>query len=206
MPKKKPSKKRKPSVKSASKKKPVKKAVSKKKTAKKKKPENPKKEEKKVVSKYIKVNKADWKLTGGVLGKLATAFSIGATIGEASYYANIDPDTYYRWVKKYPILSEYFERLKNKPILKARQSVVSSLDNPDMALKYLERKLRGEFGRRVEVEDVVEREKIEEERKKLKRFLEDAKHDGKQDGEIPPTADIPAEEEGSTGSSQSDNS
>lgn len=165
--------------------------------------EDPKKQEKKAVSKWIKVNKADWKLTGAVLGKLAVAFSIGSTIEEACFYANIDPDTYYRWVKKYPTLSEYFERLKNKPILKARESVVHSLDNPDMALKYLERKRREEFGRRVEIEDVIERERIEEERKKLKRFLDDAK--GKQNAEIPPTADNSAEEKSDTGSKQSDN-
>jgi len=87
-----------------------------------------------------------------VVEKLEAAFSIGATVAEACTYADIARDTYYRWIKKNPILKERFESLLEKPILQARQTVVSALkDNPEIALKYLERKRKDEFSLRSEL-------------------------------------------------------
>jgi hypothetical protein len=43
--------------------------------------------------------------------------------------------------------------LREKPVLIARQTVVKSLkDNPEMALKYLERKRKKEFSTRTETD------------------------------------------------------
>ena len=91
------------------------------------------------------------KLTEDTIRKLEEAFSIDASVKEACYYADISTDTFYRWIKKYPKLSYKLERLREKPVLKARQTVVRSLDNPDYAFKYLERKKKDEFSLRSEL-------------------------------------------------------
>lgn len=91
------------------------------------------------------------KLTPETIRKLEEAFAIDASVKEACYYADISTDTYYRWIKEFPELSDKLERLREKPILKARQTVVKSLDNPDYAFKYLERKKKDEFSPRQEL-------------------------------------------------------
>ena len=91
------------------------------------------------------------KLTEDTIRKLEEAFSIDASVKEACYYADISTDTFYRWIKEYPKLSYKLERLREKPVLKARQTVVRSLDNPDYAFKYLERKKKDEFSPRQEL-------------------------------------------------------
>jgi hypothetical protein len=91
------------------------------------------------------------KLTEDTIRKLEEAFSIDASVKEACYYADISTDTFYRWIKEYPKLSYKLDRLREKPVLKARQTVVKSLDNPDYAFKYLERKKKDEFSPRQEL-------------------------------------------------------
>jgi hypothetical protein len=91
------------------------------------------------------------KMTEETLRKLDEVFAIDGSIEEACYYANISPDTYYRWVKEKPELSERFKRLRERPVLKARQTVVKSLDQPEYAFKYLERKKKNEFAQRTEL-------------------------------------------------------
>lgn len=91
------------------------------------------------------------KLTPETIRKLEEAFAIDASVKEACYYADISTDTYYRWIKEFPELSDKLERLREKPILKARQTVVKSLDQPDYAFKYLERKKKDEFSPRQEL-------------------------------------------------------
>lgn len=92
------------------------------------------------------------KMTPEVLGKLEQAFAIDATIEEACFYADINPDTYYAWKKAHPELSERMERLRNTPILAARQTLATAVkSDAQTALKYLERKRRAEFASRQEL-------------------------------------------------------
>ena len=91
------------------------------------------------------------KMTQDNINKLKEVFAIDGTIAEACFYANISVQTYYEWTKKNPKLSEEFNALREKPVLKARQTVVRSLDNPDYAFKYLERKKKDEFSPRQEL-------------------------------------------------------
>jgi hypothetical protein len=91
-------------------------------------------------------NQVKQKQTKETLGKLDQAFAIDATVGEACCYANISESIYYDWVKDNPELSERFSRLRKKPVLKARQTTVQSLDDPKNAQWYLERKMKNEFG------------------------------------------------------------
>lgn len=92
------------------------------------------------------------KLTPEIVGKLKQAFAIGATVEEACFYAEINKTTYYDWIKVNEELNNEFERLKQKPILEARQEVVKGLKgNPEFALKFLERKKKDEFSLRTEL-------------------------------------------------------
>lgn len=91
------------------------------------------------------------KKTPELVGKLEYAFSIGASISEACYYADIHRDTYYEWIKDDPTLSDRFAALQEKPILEARESVVKGIRrDPKLALDYLSRKRRDEFSTKIE--------------------------------------------------------
>lgn len=89
-------------------------------------------------------------MTKSVINKLEEAFALGCTDLEASLYANIAPATLYNHQDKNPEFLERKDQLKMSPILKARKTVVGSLDNPDIAMKYLERKKKDEFSTRVD--------------------------------------------------------
>lgn len=95
--------------------------------------------------------KTNWKMSDDTIRKLEQAFAIGADVTKACAYADISHDTYYRWIKEKPELSERFSRLQEQPILKALQEVVKGMDNnPELALKYLERRWKDRYSTRVE--------------------------------------------------------
>lgn len=90
-------------------------------------------------------------MTTKVLSKLEEAFALGCTDLEASLYANIAPATLYNHQDKNPEFLERKEQLKMQPVLRARTTVVRSLEkDPILALKYLERKRKDEFSPRRE--------------------------------------------------------
>jgi hypothetical protein len=93
------------------------------------------------------------KKTKECLEKLDYAFSIDASIREACYYADISEAIYYHWVKNDPKLLERFNRLKNKPVLKARQNIANNLNEGDILTSkwYLERKVKKEFGQNLDI-------------------------------------------------------
>ena len=100
------------------------------------------------------------KLTPETIGKLEQAFAIDATVGEACFYADINPDTYYRWINENKELNEKFTRLREKPILTARQTIAKSLHEPEHAKWYLERKKKLEFSTRNELDHTTKGESI----------------------------------------------
>lgn len=89
-------------------------------------------------------------LTPDILLQLKQAFAIGCTDEEACAYANIGTSSFYRFIEKNPEFREESNRLKEQPILKAKQTVVKALRNPRDAQWYLERKKKDEFSPRVE--------------------------------------------------------
>lgn len=96
-------------------------------------------------------------VTEAVLGKLQEAFAFDCSIEEACFYADINPDTYYVYVKKHPKFSEKVKALKQRPVLLARQSVINGFaDDPNLALKYLERKRKAEFSTKTETDVKME--------------------------------------------------
>lgn len=90
-------------------------------------------------------------MTKEVISKLEQAFSLGCTDLEACAYANICHQALYDYQEKYPRFTERKAQLKQKPILLARQTVVTALKEPDSAKWFLERKLKKEFSLRQEL-------------------------------------------------------
>lgn len=79
--------------------------------------------------------------------KLEQAFAIGCNDKEACAYAEITVDQLYYYTRE--VNKEFQarkEELKEKPILKAKQTVFKGLDDPIHAKWYLERKAKAEFG------------------------------------------------------------
>jgi hypothetical protein len=91
------------------------------------------------------------KMTPAILERLRHAFSIGATDEEACAYARIGTSTLYDYQKANPEFSEEKSALKKDPILKAKQTVVDSLNEVKDAQWYLERKVKDEFSLRKEI-------------------------------------------------------
>lgn len=96
------------------------------------------------------------KQTPEVISKLEQAFAIGSSTREACFFAGISESTYYQWCKDNPSLMERMKLLKQKPVLKSRQVVMTALNNNDVATArwYLERKCKDEFSQRSEVSTV----------------------------------------------------
>lgn len=94
-------------------------------------------------------------LTPEAIRKLTEAFALGCTDLEACYYADISKSTLYDYQKENPEFLELKEKLKERPILQARQSVIKAMvDDGDLALKFLERKKKDEFSLRQELAGV----------------------------------------------------
>jgi hypothetical protein len=90
-------------------------------------------------------------MTPEVVGKLETAFSIDCTVEEACFYAGIHRDTYHKYCLKNPAFIDRVDELRQKPVLKARQTLVMNLGDTKVAQWYMERKRKAEFSIRSEV-------------------------------------------------------
>ncbi|WP_421782639.1 hypothetical protein [Kiloniella litopenaei] len=91
------------------------------------------------------------KITPEVVKKLEEAFLLGCTDAEACFFADISKQTLYTYQKENAEFLDRKERLKQNPVFKARKAVVDAVEtDPDLAMKYLERKVKKEFSTRVE--------------------------------------------------------
>jgi hypothetical protein len=91
------------------------------------------------------------KMTPDTVKKLEEVFALDGTVAEACFYAEISRETYYTWIEKNKELSDRFEALRQRPFLKARQTIVKSLDNPQYAFTYMAKKKKDEFSDRTEL-------------------------------------------------------
>lgn len=82
--------------------------------------------------------------------KIDEAAAFGASIEEIAFYIGVHRDTLYGWTQKDKDLLDRIKALQERPILKARQTVVKALDDPEHAKWYLERKRKKEFSQRNE--------------------------------------------------------
>jgi len=90
-------------------------------------------------------------MTTETVNKLEEVFAIGGTDEEACFYADISKQTLYNYQEKHPEFVDRKEALKERPILKARQTIVKALDQPQQAQWFLERKRKNEFAQRNEL-------------------------------------------------------
>jgi hypothetical protein len=88
-------------------------------------------------------------MTPETLRRLDEAFMLGCSDLEACLFADISKSTLYNYQNDNPEFVERKEKLKENPILTARTSVLKNLStNPELALKFLERRKKDEFGLR----------------------------------------------------------
>ncbi len=86
-----------------------------------------------------------------VVSKLESAFAIGADVTLACSHAGISRETYYEYLRKHPEMADKYAQLRRRPILKALNTVVASLDDPKMAKWYLAKKKSDEFGFSIDI-------------------------------------------------------
>lgn len=91
-------------------------------------------------------------MTEETIGKLEEVFAIGGTDEEACFYADICKQALYDYQERNPSYVDRKEQLKQKPFLKARQTIVKSLDQPDYAFEYMKRKKKDEFSDKTTIE------------------------------------------------------
>ena len=80
------------------------------------------------------------KVTKEVLQKLEDAFSNDFTDKEACFYSNIAPRTLYYYQENNPEFVQRKEELKMSPNLMAKRTVISTLNNPQDAWRWLSRR------------------------------------------------------------------
>ena len=91
------------------------------------------------------------KMTDEAIRKIEEVAALDGSVGEMAYYAGVHPDTVYAWLKEDKEFSDRITALRERPVLKARQTIVKSLDDPNHAFKYVEKKRRKEFGQTLDV-------------------------------------------------------
>ena len=85
--------------------------------------------------------------------KIEEATALDASIEEVAFYADISRETYYQIIKKDKDFSDRLTALRNKPVLKARQTVVTKMvESYQNAMDYLKRKKKLEFGDNIDIQ------------------------------------------------------
>jgi len=91
------------------------------------------------------------KKTKEVIRKIEEVAALDGSVEEMAYYAGVHPDSVYTWLKDDPDFSDRIKALRERPVLKARQAIIKSLETPEGARWYLSRKKKLEFSERTEV-------------------------------------------------------
>lgn len=91
------------------------------------------------------------KLDDITVKKIEDALAMDCSIDEVCLMANISKQTFYNWQNSFPELKERFDLLRATPFLKARDTIIKSLDNPQHAFEYMKRKKKNEFSERQEM-------------------------------------------------------
>ena len=87
------------------------------------------------------------KLTPEAIQKLEQLYSLDASLGEMCSYLDVSDQTIYNWEKANPELFGRLQRMRDKPTLKARQTVITkATESYSNAMDYLKRKKKIEFG------------------------------------------------------------
>lgn len=96
-------------------------------------------------------------MTTEVIRKIEEVAALDGSVAEMAYYAGVHVDTVYAHLKEDKEFSDRINALRERPILKARQTIVKSLEDPNHAFKYLEKKRKKEFGTNIDITSDGER-------------------------------------------------
>ena len=77
-------------------------------------------------------------LTREAFRKIEECASLGASNSEIALYVGVDRATLHNWQKEFPLLRLRIEELKERPVLKARNTIVKALDDVEVSKWYLE--------------------------------------------------------------------
>lgn len=91
------------------------------------------------------------KMTEEVIRKIEEVAALDGSVKEMAHYAGVHHDTIYAYMAENKEFSDRIASLRERPVLKARQTIVKSLDNPQHAQWYLQRKRKTEFAERKEL-------------------------------------------------------
>lgn len=91
------------------------------------------------------------KMTEEVLRKIEEVAALDGSVAEMAHYANVHVDTVYAYMAENKEFSDRIASLRERPVLKARQTIVRSLETPQGAQWYLSRKRKTEFAERTEL-------------------------------------------------------
>lgn len=93
------------------------------------------------------------KFTEVMRKKIDEAAALGCSDTEIALFCDISRVTYYAWLKEHPELVNRIEELRDRPMLKARKTIVDKLDESySNAMDYAKRKRPKEFGDQVNVD------------------------------------------------------
>lgn len=96
------------------------------------------------------IGKGVCKLDDEAIKKLREIYALDASMKEVAYYIGVSIPTIYNWKKENKELFNELERIREEPVYLARETIVQGLrKDPNLAMKYLEKKRRKEFGNEV---------------------------------------------------------
>lgn len=132
------------------------------------------------------------KFSPDTLKKLEEASAVRLNVKSACAYAGISRETYYRWMKDIPNLSDRLDDLRENPIIRAKKTIIGKLDTDvNVAFKFLEKETPEDYGEKVmiehsgEIKDTGYKALVNEFHTKLKNMIKNRSLDqAKKDGEL----------------------
>lgn len=98
------------------------------------------------------------KMTPEVIRKIEEVAALDGSVAEMAYYADVHVDTIYAYMAENKAFSERIAKLREKPVLMARQRVIKGVNESySNAIDYLKRKKRLEFGDNIDLTTKGER-------------------------------------------------
>ena len=92
--------------------------------------------------------------------KIEEVAALDGSVDEMAYYCDVARQTIYNWLEENPDLMDKVERLRARPVLKARRTILDKMDDSySNAMDYVKRKRKLEFGDNIDV--TTDGEKIE---------------------------------------------
>lgn len=92
------------------------------------------------------------KFTDEVRKKIEEVASLDGTLEEMAMYSDISRQTLYEYLEADPVFADRINALRQKPILKARNTIIHNLAEVHNAQWYLERKAKKEFAPKAEID------------------------------------------------------